>query len=99
MSDAHVAVVAALREYHNANRLHHDEDARLFDLSESALALEDVANSCALCGDVTAAMFLHARCHPSAPLRARKEGNMLILSCYLPACGREVARLTLEATP
>ena len=52
-------------------------------------------DACGLCGDVTAAQFLHARCHPTAPLRVRKEGRTLILTCYLPACGREVVRLTL----
>jgi hypothetical protein len=31
-------LLAALREYHKANGLHHDEDARLFDLGEAALA-------------------------------------------------------------
>lgn len=56
-------------------------------------------DGCDLCGDVTEAMFLHARCHPTAPLRARKTGNVLILTCYLPDCGREVARLALAEPP
>lgn len=30
-------LVKALTEYHRANRLHHDEDARLYHLSEKAL--------------------------------------------------------------
>jgi hypothetical protein len=51
--------------------------------------------ACDLCGDADGALFLHARCHPTAPLRARKEGDVLILSCYLPTCGREVVRLHL----
>ena len=50
---------------------------------------------CDLCGDITASQFLHARCHPTAPLRAIKEGNVLILRCYVPTCDREVIRLTL----
>jgi hypothetical protein len=50
---------------------------------------------CDLCGDVSAAMFLHARCHPAAPLMVRKEGTTLILTCYVPSCAREVARFTL----
>lgn len=54
--------------------------------------------NCEFCGDVTATMFLRARCHPTAPLLARKEGDILILSCYLPDCSREVARLTLAPT-
>ena len=31
-------LLAALREYHKANRLHHDEDARLYELSSAAIA-------------------------------------------------------------
>jgi hypothetical protein len=50
---------------------------------------------CEFCGDVSEAMFLHARCHPTAPLMVRKEGDTLILSCYLPDCAREVARFQL----
>ena len=52
-------------------------------------------DACDLCGDVDEALFLHARCHPTAPLRLRKEGLVLIVSCYLPSCGREVVRLRL----
>lgn len=50
---------------------------------------------CELCSDADGALFLRARCHLTAPLMARKEGHWLILSCYLPTCGREVARLEL----
>jgi len=50
---------------------------------------------CDLCYDITASQFLHARCHPTAPLRAIKEGDVLILRCYVPTCDREVVRLTL----
>lgn len=56
-------------------------------------------SGCELCGDVSAPMFLHARCHPAAPLIARKEGDTLILSCYLPNCAREVVRLKLAPPP
>jgi hypothetical protein len=62
-------------------------------MADDTLTPESAA--CELCGDADGALFLHARCHPSAPLRARKEGDVLILSCYLPTCGREVARLHL----
>ena len=41
-------------------------------------------------------LFLHSRCHPTAPLRAEKSGNLLTLRCYLPECGRVVARLQLQ---
>jgi hypothetical protein len=62
---------------------------------------DDARNSfgCDLCGDVSPVLFLLARCHPTAPLRARKEGQLLILTCYLPECGREVARLRLDEVP
>ena len=50
---------------------------------------------CDLCGDADGALFLHARCHPTAPLRAQKEGDVLVLRCYVPDCGREVVRLKL----
>jgi len=50
---------------------------------------------CDLCGDVDEALFLLARCHPTAPLRAIKEGDVLILRCYVPDCDREVVRLKL----
>lgn len=56
-------------------------------------------DSCELCGDVPSALFLHARCHPTAPLRVRKEGPLLILTCFLPSCGREVARFQIYEPP
>lgn len=55
--------------------------------------------ACDLCGDADETLFLQARCHPTAPLRVRKEHNVLILSCYLPDCGREVVRLLLADEP
>ena len=55
----------------------------------------DAAIGCGLCGDADGTLFLRARCHLTAPLIARKEDDWLILSCYLPTCGREVARLQL----
>lgn len=45
---------------------------------------------CDLCGDATSQMFLRARCHPTAPLRAVLEDDVLTLRCYLPDCDREV---------
>jgi hypothetical protein len=54
---------------------------------------------CDLCGDATGALFLRSRCHVSAPLLARVEDDWLILSCYLPECGREVVRLQLAPRP
>jgi len=48
---------------------------------------------CEFCGDVHDTMFLQPRCHPTAPLLARLDGHVLTLLCYLPDCGREVARL------
>lgn len=48
-------------------------------------------NTCDLCGD-QGPLLLHARCHLTAPLAAEINGDVLILRCYLPECGREVAR-------
>lgn len=53
---------------------------------------------CEFCGDTTEAMFLQARCHPIAPLIAKIENGVLVLSCYVPECGREVARFKAELT-
>ena len=56
-------------------------------------------DECRLC-DGTGDLELHARCHPTAPLRARlidgTDGDVLVLSCYDPACNREVTRFKLE---
>ena len=52
-------------------------------------------SGCDLCGDFPV-RFL-PKCHPSAPLRVEMtEQGELILYCYLPECGREVARLQLQ---
>jgi hypothetical protein len=57
--------------------------------------MNETPKSCDLCGDADSSLFLLSRCHPTAPLRAIKEGNTLILKCYIPDCDREVARLKL----
>lgn len=46
---------------------------------------------CEFCGD-QGPLFLHARCHLTAPLQVSIDGDTLIISCYLPDCGKEVAR-------
>lgn len=52
------------------------------------------AKGCELCGDFPA--HLHSRCHPSAPLRIEALSEYEIaLYCYVPDCGRLVARLKL----
>lgn len=48
--------------------------------------------ACELCGDQPETIHLRGRCHLTAPLAARLEHGVLILSCYVPECGREVAR-------
>ena len=55
------------------------------------------AARCDLCSDQPSAqeLYLHAKCHLTAPLLAIKDGSTLILKCYIPECGREVARFTL----
>lgn len=54
-------------------------------------------SGCDLCGDFPAE--LHARCHPTAPLRIEKISETeIVLYCYVPTCNREVARFTLSAS-
>lgn len=48
---------------------------------------------CDLCGDNAAPVFLHARCHLSAPLEAELGAdNVLTLRCYVPECNRVIAK-------
>lgn len=75
-------------------------ELRLSDLRRLRDAVRDrlqpaADQRCELCDDVSASLFLRARCHPTAPLKVRKEGSILVLSCYLPECDREVVRLEL----
>lgn len=46
---------------------------------------------CDLCSD-QGPLVLRARCHITAPLHVSRHGDVLILSCYLRDCRREVAR-------
>jgi hypothetical protein len=46
---------------------------------------------CELCSD-QGPLHLHSRCHLTAPLAVELDGDTLIIRCYLPTCGREVAR-------
>ena len=57
---------------------------------------EPLPTTCDLCADSTGhpeMLYLHARCHLTAPLQAILEGDILTLRCYLPDCRRVVARL------
>jgi len=47
--------------------------------------------TCDLCGD-QGPLLLTSKCHLTAPLQAVLDGDTLILKCYVPECGREVAR-------
>ena len=51
---------------------------------------------CATGADVPKNLTLRAKCHLTAPLAVRFEGNILILSCYVPECSREVARFIIQ---
>ena len=53
--------------------------------------------ACELCGDQQD-LVLSSRCHFTAPLKAVKTKEEVILSCYLPDCGKEVVRLPLADT-
>lgn len=51
--------------------------------------------ACDLCHDdkgIPEVLFLHARCHMTAPLQVSMEGDVLIIRCYIPECSREVGR-------
>ena len=53
-------------------------------------------DGCELCGDWPSR--LSSKCHPTAPLKVEMlEGGILVLSCYVPECGREVARFWVLA--
>lgn len=52
--------------------------------------------TCDLCGDQPEILWLHQRCHLSAPLQASLEGDVLTLSCYVPDCRRVVARFKID---
>lgn len=58
----------------------------------------EAPEACELCGD-QGPLFLHARCHLTAPLQASIEDGVLTLSCYLPDCRREVARYRVVGGP
>lgn len=49
---------------------------------------------CYLCGD-QGPLLLRQRCHLTAPLQCVLDGDTLILKCYVPECGAEVARFTV----
>jgi len=50
--------------------------------------------SCKLCGD-QGPLLLRARCHLTAPLAIELDGDTLIVRCYVPECGQEVARFKI----
>lgn len=51
--------------------------------------------SCDFCDD-QGPLLLRAKCHLTAPLQVLLEGDLLILKCYLPDCGKEVARFRIH---
>lgn len=51
---------------------------------------------CDLCSDNTGPMFIHARCHMTAPLQASILDGVLTLSCYVPSCRRVVATMDVS---
>lgn len=51
--------------------------------------------SCSFCGDFSAHLHIHARCHPAAPLRAELSEGYLTLFCYLPDCNRRVGQFKI----
>ena len=61
---------------------------------EPEVADAATTQECDLCGD-QGPLLLHAVCHLTAPLRVTRDGDLLVVSCYVPSCGREVARFRL----
>ena len=51
---------------------------------------------CEMCGDNDQPIFLHARCHLTAPLKASIENGILNLRCYVPDCLRVVAKFKID---
>jgi len=54
---------------------------------------------CATGAELPKSLGLHAKCHLTAPLAVRFEGDVLILSCYVPECSREVGRFKVVRSP
>ena len=68
------------------------------------LRIDDMGNEakCDLCAtgaEPPKSLSIHVKCHLTAPLAVRFEGDVLILSCYLPQCSREVARFKVVRSP
>lgn len=59
-----------------------------------------IAEKCELCHDPKTGepeeMYLHARCHMSAPLQASYKDGILVLRCYIPECSRVVAQFKVS---
>lgn len=70
------------------------------DSEQGVKPLEPLEMNCGLCED-TQGLEMYAKCHPTAPLRARFEGSdgLLVLSCYVPECSREVVRMFVTHGP
>jgi len=55
---------------------------------------------CDLCHDVETGkpeeMFLHARCHMTAPLQVSYKDGVLTLRCYIPECRRLVGEFKVS---
>lgn len=52
-------------------------------------------DGCDLCEDGSGSpLYLHGKCHLTAPFLATLEGDKLTLRCYIPECGRVVAVFT-----
>lgn len=50
---------------------------------------------CGLCND-QGPLVLRAKCHLTAPLAVERNGDELIIRCYVPECNREVARFKID---
>lgn len=55
---------------------------------------EDEFPSCDLCGD-QGPLLLKGKCHLTAPTLVVLDDDWLIVKCYVPDCGREIARFQI----
>lgn len=56
--------------------------------------------ACDLCSDnngIPEILYMHGRCHMTAPLQASIENGILTLSCYIPECRRVIAKFKVES--
>jgi hypothetical protein len=57
--------------------------------------IKDKIKGCDLCTESSGKpeeLFLHGRCHMTAPVQVSIIEDVLIVRCYVPECGREIVK-------